>query len=361
MNLTEAQGAALDHIQAYAEDRKAQAWDTISHVLEMSNINREQYDEALSAIHTRARVAVQFHPDRLDPELKTVAEALLAQGMYKSQFETKLSSGSFTAYAGGARDRWEQVLFGGAYQKAGVRDQDRPKYGALDLMLHADGPSPRFGSCYFLLKPSVSHRCSFSYLDSHLNPPERGTYRAFDDIMAALLLDAFVRESVLGKHNIRPPRLMEHLCSDLEKACVDPASKMPSRNLDSYIEAQIHGDIRLKEDVEVLVADPSFQGTEIGDYFFQIAQQYDIDLHWHQGFVLSVDEVPMDFRGAAMPTLAERISEDDLISAYLIGKAAKELNQNPEAWTSCGTYKESRQKLKLMWHVLLKYGKPLSN
>jgi len=33
----------------------------------------------------------------------------------------------------------------------------------LELLRHADGPSPRFGSCYFLLGRAVSQRCTFTW------------------------------------------------------------------------------------------------------------------------------------------------------------------------------------------------------
>jgi hypothetical protein len=37
-----------------------------------------------------------------------------------------------------------------------------------------------------------------------------------------------------------------------------------------------------------------------------LAQRYDIPLHWHCGFRLAVPGVPEDFRGPAMPRLARR-------------------------------------------------------
>ena len=73
-------------------------------------------------------------------------------------------------------------------------------------MLHPDGPAPRFGSCYFLLYPEVSRRSTFTYLDSHQNPTEKGTYEAFEMILAALLKEAYVREFAVGepiKFNLR--------------------------------------------------------------------------------------------------------------------------------------------------------------
>lgn len=45
--------------------------------------------------------------------MKSVAEALFEQGVYKSQFETLLSNGSVSAYPGGERDLWEKRIFEG--------------------------------------------------------------------------------------------------------------------------------------------------------------------------------------------------------------------------------------------------------
>lgn len=45
-------------------------------------------------------------------------------------------------------------------------------------MLHPDGPAPRFGSCYFLLSPKVSSRSTYTYLDSHQDPKEKGLMRS---------------------------------------------------------------------------------------------------------------------------------------------------------------------------------------
>ena len=107
----------------------------------MSNITDEIFEEAVANLKSHARIALHFHPDRLDSSMKSVAEALFEQGVYKSQFETLLSNGSVSAYPGGERDLWEKRIFGGAYQLEGVTNEQRPKYGALNLMLHPDGPA----------------------------------------------------------------------------------------------------------------------------------------------------------------------------------------------------------------------------
>lgn len=359
--LTHSQLAALEYITKYARNRKYEARQDIRQVLQMSNIPEETFEEAVAKIKSHARVALHFHPDRPNPDMKTVAEALLEQGIYKSQFETSLSNGSVSAYPGGERDLWEKRIFGGAYNLEGSTDNQRPKYGALDLMLHPDGPAPRFGSCYFLLSPRVSYRCTYTYLDSHRDPEEKGTYEEFDDILAGLMTEVFSRDFAIGEKNLTPGGLVNHLLVNLEKPFSDPSDKEPNRNLNHYIEAQVHGDISLKDDVEILVADPSFKDTDIGRIFEQICSRYSIDLYWHMGFVLQADEVPYDFRGPSMPSLAKRIARDGLIDASVIGAAAMDLKRNPDIWIDRGTYGDVLQELKLMWHVLVRYGKPLCN
>lgn len=316
--LSSSQLSALDYIAVYARNQKKEAKQEIKGIIQMSNIAQQSFEEAVNKLKSHARVALHFHPDRPGPTMKSVAKALLEQGIYKSQFETLLSNGSVSAYPGGERDLWEKRMFGGAYQIEGSTNSERPKYGALNLMLHPDGPAPRFGSCYFLLSPEVSHRCTYTYLDSHQDPMEKGTYEEFDDILAALMKDAFTRDFAIGEKNLTPRKLIDHMLVNLEGRSSDPSSKEPHRNLNHYIEAQIHGDISLKEDVEVLVADPSFKGTHAGTILEKLCLQYSIDLYWHMGFAMLAEEVPADFRGPSVPSLAQRIARNNTIDVSLI-------------------------------------------
>jgi hypothetical protein len=353
--LTNSQADAIAYIREYARRRKENALSVIDNVLRMSNAPQSDFDALIEKTKSKARVAIQFHPDRLDPHLKSVAEALLDGGTYKSQFETLLSSGSVSAHPGGARDLWEKHLFGGAYQQAGVENSHRPKYGALDLLGHSDGPSARFGSCYFLLKPAVTKRCTFTYLDSHLDPKEKGTHDEFDDIMAALLSDSFTDDVVLGER-LRPTQLIEKMTSSIEKTFEERLSSPHRRVSDHYIEAQIHGSISLAEDVDYLVADPSFKGTATGEHLLAICKTYHIALSWHAGFVLPTSEVPTSYRGPTMPSLAQRVAPDGLLNVMKIGQAAASLKRDPHLWADRGSEKDVLQELKLLWHVLHRFG-----
>ncbi|MDG9674397.1 DUF3626 domain-containing protein [Micromonospora sp. DH14] len=103
-----------------------------------------------AAALTPAQTAALAHARSL-----AVAErraALAEDGVYRSQFVTGISNGGLTAYPGGDRDRWEQRMFDGAYQRTGVTAADRPTYGGMNLLGHADGAPERtsahsFGQC----------------------------------------------------------------------------------------------------------------------------------------------------------------------------------------------------------------------
>lgn len=360
MELSSSQLLALEHITKYARNHRNEAKEVLKHILKMSNISDKIFENVVAKIKAHARIGLHFHPDRQDSTMKSVAEALLEDGFYKSQFETGISNGSVSAYPGGVRDLWEKRIFGGAYQLEGTSNNQRPKYGALHLMLHPDGPAPRFGSCYFLLSPKVSYRSTYTYLDSHQDPKEKGTYEEFDMILAALLEETFLREFAIGERKLTPVKLVNHLLVNLESPFMDPAKKGPNRNLNHYIEAQIHGNISLKDDVEILVADPSFKGTHAGNTLEKICLKYSINLYWHRGFILMADEVPSDFRGPSMPSLAKRIAQKNFIDASIIGSAVMDLKYNPASWSDRGTYEDVLQELKLLWHVLVRYGKSFS-
>ena len=60
-------------------------------------------------------------------------------------------------------------------------------------------------------------------------------------------------------------------------------SAVPSRDLDGYIEAQVHGGISLADDVTELVLDPSFADTDVERDLRTAADRYGFVLSWHRG------------------------------------------------------------------------------
>jgi hypothetical protein len=322
----------------------------------MSDTTWASYDEAIAQLRSRARVALHFHPDRPDGSGRSVGAGLLDAGAYRSQFETLLSNGYLGPFAGSPRDEWERRMFGGAYQFDGTADTHRPKYGALDLMLHPDGPAPRFGSSYLLLRPSVLPRCTFTFLSSH-EATILGSFDELDDVVGALLFEVFTRDFVVGERNIRPAQLVAHLRTRLDEPIAARMSRPLSRNLDHFVEAQVHGRATLAHDVEAVVTDPSFLGTSTGATLAELCERYSLALHFHRGSVLPASEAPSDVRGPTMPSLADRVGRDGSVDARAVGEAAVALFRDPAAWADRGTYAEVMQELKLLWHVLVRCGR----
>ena len=370
--LSPSQRAALHHVEAVVSRVDVTARRRVATLLQRAGCAADAYSQALECVRLHARVVVHFHPDRLGPKSTTVAEALLHEGVYRNQFETGLSSGSVSAFRAGARDMWESTLFGGAYHADGVTASDRPRYGGLELVRYPDGPIPRFGSCYFVLRPGVSMRTSFTFMGSEdPRAMERlGTIDRLHGVMAALFAEIEeggmatppwppFRAPTLGVPDLTVARLLE-VVDDLRQPRTDPADGHPGRVLDTEIEAQVHGPVDLDRDVELLVADPAFAPTDTGTILSELAARYAIPLRWHCGFRLRVRDVPDDFRGPAIPRLAQRIAgQDGALDAAVIGRAEASLRTQPDGWRDWGSHAEALEHLKQLWHVLVHYGSPV--
>ena len=356
MALHRSQEHAVAHVRAEAKARRQEARERIDEILRMSNVTWAAYEEALAQVRARARVALHFHPDRPDAGGRSVAAGLLETGTYRSQFETLLSNGHVAPFAGGPRDEWERRLFGGAYQLEGTASAHRPKYGALDLLLQPDGPAPRFGSSYLLLRPSLLPRCTFTFGGSQASTIV-GSLDELDDVIGALLFETFTRDFAVGARGLRPASLLAHLRTRLDEPVAARLSRPLSRNLDHFVEAQVHGPVALADDVEALVADPSFVGTATGATLSALCERYGLPLHFHAGSVLAAADVPSDVRGPTMPSLAARVARDGVVDARAIGEAARSLFGDRAAWADRGTYAEVLQELKLLWHVLVRCGR----
>jgi hypothetical protein len=249
------------------------------------------------------RVTLQLHPDRLAGDVP-ILRAMALDRRYRSQFETGTSNGGLTAHPGGDRWVWESRLFGGAYDHAAPAA--RPVYGALDHRHRPGGASPRFGSSYLRLRAHTLSRTTFCYPDSHLDPADVGTA---DRMSLTALADADGRDV-----------------------------------LDDYVEAQVHGQVRIPQDVEALVLDPSFRGTDVE----VDAAALGVPVEWHPGFTTTAQEVARhpEYRGSEAVEAAARLAVDGVLDPQVIGAAARAGLEDP-------------QRLKWVWHCTARFGHPL--
>ncbi len=250
-----------------------------------------------------APITLNFHPD-LVANGALVIGTIANDGTIRSQFETRTSSGSVTAFPGGERWEWESRIFGGAYDD--LDPSHRPKYASVNHTSDPYGGAPRFGSAYFRLKPHIRARTTYCYPDSHLHPK------------------SFAVED--------PGSLVT-----FAKANPDALDAW----LDNYIEAHIHGPLLVADDVEALVLDPSFKGTEVEDH----AARLDCPVEWHQGFCLGAElfSACETYRGASVADAIARLCDGKPIRPSDLSRARANLLDY--------------QMAKWVWHCLARFGR----
>jgi hypothetical protein len=241
-------------------------------------------------------ITLQFHPN-WPHEDRMVIESMGVDGFYRSQFVTGVSNGGLTAFVGGDRWRWESRLFSGEYdEQPGV---SRPVYGVWNRRDDPYGGGIRFGSSYFRLKAEAVDRSTFCFPDSAWDPEHFGD-----------------------------KSLLEHLCRLADESGFD--------DLDEYVEAHVHGGVRLDTDVDALVLDPSFIGTRVEE----AAHLLGCRVEYHPGFRATADDFDPAYRGQDIVDLARSLGPE--LTPQLLGQAVR---------------KHPAQSVKQVWHCLARFGR----
>lgn len=378
LGLTEANRLALAQVRAHAQRERPRHMARITAVLAGAGVEADA-EALVDAASGEGALTLHFHPDRLLADDRSVAESLYEEGVYRSQFETGISSGGLTAYPGGDRDVWERALFAGAYHAQGVRACERPKYGGLNLMNYPNGACPGFGSCHLRLRGAAIERATLIFGDSSAAPRDIGLTDAFAPVMAPLLESIAGGGGALGRSGVDVRAFVDGvLRGDLSRGRGVFAPAIERHTLNDYVEAQVHGAVSLAADVEALVIDPAFADTSTGELLLAIAKRYGFDAEWHPGSALELSHVPQDIpdTGGAEPMrwqafcaggrahrLAERVGEHSgtppRLDAANIGEAAASAVRSPERWQDWGTPPEVLQHLKDLWVIVVVYGEPL--
>lgn len=282
-----------DSAESSSEDSAGARWrGAVAHVQQVVRVG--------PPLPSDLDVTIHFHPDRMVNGVPLIRH-LVGDGVYRSQFETGTSNGGLTAHPGGDRWLWEHRMFGGAYDDASP--EERPKYGSLNYRQHPAGGSVRFGSAHMTIAAHVRERVTFCYPDSVTEPTAFGTATHMPLVALAQA----------NRH-------------------VDV--------LDDYVEAHVHGPLRLEEDIAALVLDPSFHDTAIAD----AAEHLPFPVRWHHGFRLHVDELVTrsEFRGPDAVALGVEIAQGGWLTPKVLGEAAQH-GYDP-------------QRLKYVWHHVARFG-----
>jgi Protein of unknown function (DUF3626) len=355
VSLTDANRAALAAVRQRAERERPRHVERIERVLGGAGL-RGRAESLLVSAGGAGSLTLNFHPDRLLSDGRSVAEGLHEEGVYRSQFETGVSSGALTAHPGGGRDVWERDLFSGAYQAPGADVGARPKYGGLNLLNHLNGACPGVGSCHLRLRAAAKQRATFVFGDSAAGPTEVGLIDSLEPVMAPVLERVEAEQRALGRDGI-------DVCAFVDGILEAGFAPAMAAAHDDYVEAQVHGVLSLPDDVEALVVDPAFAGTSTGELLVAAGERHGFEVDWHPGTTLDVSAVPdqaPDAGGALARwqelcrdgrarRLAERIVEEHggerRLDAANIGQAAARAAGDPAAL----------QDLKDLWVLLVTY------
>ncbi len=338
------------HHAVAAVERKARNVEPAASArLAAHGIDASSAERLAENVKANSRITLNFHPDRRDAQGRTVATGLLVDGRYRSQFETGISNGMRFAAPGGDRSHWESALFDGVYDDERLA---RPIYGALDLFGDPYGGAPRFGSCFVVLEPHCLDRVTLCVGDSHVGPTDVGSSRAMLSVIAGMV-DQCATGDGFGRR-LSTDGLLGSLAAGVAGA------HRSARELDRYIEAQVHGTVELERDVLAIVLDPSFRRTAVERAIASAAERFGFAVEWNEGSEVAPEAIPPSFRGAEMLPLARRTARDDgLVDAAAIGRALAELRFTAPSVTG-DPESSPQQRYKKLWHCCLAFGRPSS-
>jgi hypothetical protein len=165
---------------------------------------------------------------------------LIKDTHYRNQFETKTSRGALSE---SSRLDWEKNLFDGIYDKS--TGPEKVKYGAVNVLSDQFGVKTAcpYGECYFQLKESVKSRISFVNGDSSCKQLHICSFRYM--VQMLYYIDDNLFKTIIDK------ALGKSISTD-----------MFTKNY-MYIELQVHGPIRLSEDIEKLVIPSQAKNDDI--------------------------------------------------------------------------------------------------
>eukprot|EP00808_Paulinella_micropora_P006192 g37819.t1 len=248
--LTKSQQQALKDVTKHAKQKSQEAKQSLKKLFEQCGRSETDMARVLKFIEKRAKIHINIDASKeitVGTEKKTSLQLLTSdrEGKYRSLFETGTGGGCTRK---DDRREWETRMFGEAYDN---KDKERPKYGNLNVLTLTEGDRRAFqyGRSYLVLGENVRARCTVTSCDSSENA-EIGTLK----YCAHVLLD--VLQHLQLKHR---EKLVQVLCEVDQLDCA-AGTELPE--LRDYLEVQIHGDVVMKEDVDVAIAHINDSNTD---------------------------------------------------------------------------------------------------
>jgi len=230
------QKQAVRHIRALAQENHERALPSLQKRVAKLGFGDNDLWMALAWIRELAPIIVHINLDK-------VGQFFLNDTHYRNQFETGTSSGLLKT---SAREKWEQGLFGPAYD--GAKPFSRPKYGVQNIWNDYRGVlgAKQYGDSYVVLH-NCRLRCTFAPEDSANLPARRLSVPDYYGHVLNEYSDKELAETIRVAAAGR-----EHVGDS--QAVIEKWGK--------YKEAQIHGEVNFAEHVERLVVNERHRNKE---------------------------------------------------------------------------------------------------
>ena len=188
-----------------------------------------EFNQTIDYIKKRMPLIVHINLDK-------VMNFFLKDNYLRNLFETDRIGGYNNI---SARKQWENTLFNSIYKD--VDGHERVKYGCLNLTSDPVGVccAIGYGDSYLVFKHDVKKRTSFVHGDSSSQELHIATFRYFCNVLYYL-----------------DNKLLENIINVAAGKDYDAKVKY-----NIYVEAQIHGSVRLDRDFEMLVVNNKYKNN----------------------------------------------------------------------------------------------------
>jgi hypothetical protein len=251
MSLTDKQKLALTWSNKKAKIFSKNVKLNIAEKLIELNYSPKDLDLLQDYIQNKVNVLIHL-------KLENVIDFFLRDEYYKNGFEINTLAENWIK----SRTGWENNLFNNIYNNA--EPKERVKYGALDLFNNPNGIFcciKFYGDSYFTLKRNTHDRITFVVGDSCLKEVHMATFKHCNIIF-----------------NLMPIKLLEEI---LYKIKNNKNYELYKSNYRSYIEAQIHGLLSLKTDIESLnVPKKYIEDSKIVEKLKKFTEIYNIPVNY---------------------------------------------------------------------------------
>jgi hypothetical protein len=234
--------------------------------------------QALTFLDQKAPLTINLPPSlNRDGRAESVFARLKEDGHYKNLWE-RGNRPSHPKAPQRAKSYFldkEHRTFAGTYNRA--LPPERPRYGALNVLLAPEGGAAVYGPAVLILKEEVKDRTTFHSRDSRFTRMENAGARG---AMAGCLL---------SKTDQDLRQLLEIAGGKRSHGTYGRDSHPMAFTGSNYIEAHIHGPLDLSEDLAGIALHQKYQGTQAGADAEAVARKYGVPLTWYNQAELLVD------------------------------------------------------------------------